>query len=242
MRIRLLTHFTLVTSTVLIATGALATITSPSPHRKVVDGIGNCVFSTEELLYQKDSSYQLTTEFTAPQAVHARCYYPKTLQEYKTMGKTHNSLRASSYFGSFGLKNESTSLSTNKYTVKKETSDQQRFDIDGTGENTDFGINNKITADKFGATQLRKATQNTEYAIDMGKYVKAMAEMAGKYPFTATFCIKNYIEYADESKVFKHFNEKTKTWSESLPTQVIKIAPLAEGCFDYTIKNASDVN
>lgn len=72
---------------------ALAGVTHPSPHRKVENGIGNCIFSSQPLKFQADSSYRPKRSFSQGEKVYARCYYPKTTGEYRNEGKLKSQLR-----------------------------------------------------------------------------------------------------------------------------------------------------
>lgn len=231
----------LMATLILSATAAGAAISQPSPHRKVdAQGIGNCVFGASELSYQKDSSYQLLTQFTAPQTVHVRCYFPKTLQEYTSNGSVYNSLRDRDlYWASIGFKGEqgTVRLTASTYGMTNPASDQQRFDIDGTAENTDFGL--RSFADSYGATAFRQKT--TDYAMNVGNYVKAMAHSAKKYPFTASFCVDVYTKIADKSQQETKYDEYGKKWvTRDVPIE--KDFLMARGCFDYTINSPGDVS
>jgi hypothetical protein len=225
-----------------ISASAWAAITHPSPHRKVdVQGVGNCVFSTAKLADQQDSAYALTGTFTAPQSVHARCYFAKAIHEYKSQGKDYNSIRDKNmYWASISVKSDNgsmTRLTGSTYPMNQPESDQHAFTVDGTAENTDFGLRSYPA--KFGAKNYRKKTD--DYAIDMANYVKAMAHSAKKYPYTANFCIDVYAKVADQSQQETKYDELGQKWvAKNIPLE--KDFVIAKGCFDYTIKSADAVS
>lgn len=226
------------------ASSALASITVPSPHRKIDSkGIGNCVFSTKTLDFKKDGSFSLTNKFTAPQEVHVRCYFPQTLKEYIPIGKIYNSIKErDKYYASLSVKSSDGGyfvISNPTYTYDDEVKDrdQQRYDIDGTADGTDFGMTER-DAERFGATEKRS---NGYSAVNMGNYVKAMAESAGKYPYTANFCVDTYVSMSDINKTVEKVNKSTNQ-REWVQEPVIKDHLMARGCFDYTINSASDVS
>ena len=230
--------------TLLAGTG-FATIKVASPHRKVdSQGIGNCVFSTSELGFQKDGSYKLTTQFTAPQEVHSRCYFPKMTKEYESLGKVYNSLRDKrEKYASFNVKGSHGlfQIDSMKFTYDDDNADwdQQRFDITGTAD-SDFMLYDR-DATRFGGVVKNAASTAGGLSLDLGNYVKAMAESDGKYPYTAKFCMDVNISVADDTKTVEKWdsNHQNREW---VKVPVYKTHALAQSCFDYTIKAASDVS
>lgn len=228
----------------LLAGSAFAAISTPSPHRKVDGkGIGNCVFSGAELGFKQDSSYKLKSSFTASETVHARCYFPQTLQDYKPLGKVLNELKENEqYWASLSVKGSNGYFTIDEmmFTVNKWESDQQRFDI--TGDATgDFGyeISRESEARRFGATVRNEDAGY--YAVNLAHYVKAMSESAGKYPYTANFCLDVFVKVADDTKTVEKFNQRTNQ-REWVKEPIIKQHLLAKSCFDYTLKSGSDVS
>lgn len=221
---------------------AWAALTHPSPHRKVdVEGVGNCVFSAARLADQQDKSYQLTQTLAAPQSVYARCYFAKAIHEYKSQGKDYNSLRdKNQYWAALSLKSDNgsmTRLTASPYIFSQATTDQQAFVIDGTAENTDFGLRSYPA--KFGAKNYRKKAE--DYAVHMPNYVKSLAHAAKKYPYTAHFCIDVYAKVADQSQQETKYDDLSKKWvTKNIPLE--KDFVIAKGCFDYTISSAEAVN
>ncbi|MBF2054235.1 MAG: hypothetical protein IGS03_12360 [Candidatus Sericytochromatia bacterium] len=228
----------------LLAGNAFAGITNPSPHRKVDGkGIGNCVFSDTELGFKQDSSYKLKSSFTASETVHVRCYFPQTLQEYKPLGKVLNELKENEqYWASLSVKGSNGYFTIDEmlFKVNKWESDQQRFDITGDASG-DFGyeISRESEARRFGATVRNEDAGY--YAVNLANYVKAMADSAGKYPYSANFCVDVFVKVADDTKTVEKINERTKL-REWVNEPIIKQYLMAKSCFDYTIKSASDVN
>lgn len=237
-----LTHVGMAFGISVCSASAWAAITHASPHRKVdVQGMGNCVFSAARLADQQDGSYQLTSVLNAPQPVHARCYFAKALYEYKSQGKDYNSLRdKNQYWAALSLKSDNGSmkrLADSSYTMQQPEADQQAFTIDGTAENTDFGLRSYPA--KFGAKNYRKKTE--DYAINMAYYVKALAHAGQKYPYTAHFCIDVYTKVADQSQQETKYDDLGQKWvTKNIPLE--KDVVIARGCFDYTIAQAETVS
>lgn len=229
---------------VLMAGSSWAAVSS-SPHRKVDGkGIGNCVFSTAVLSKNQDSSYQLTNSFKAPQEMHARCYFPETLESYKKVGKVFNGMRdKNQYWASISVKAGNGSYFTideslYEFDGSNDKWDQQRFDVDGTVAGSDFFVE-ESQAHRFGA--LDKRDNGLEYALHLPNYVKAMADSAGKYPYTANFCMDVYTVMADETQEETKYDERNKKWiTKQVP--IMKSHIISKGCFDYTVNSASDVS
>ena len=242
---KILVRLALTAGMTLIATQTMAAIQSASPHRKVdSQGIGNCVFSRSELGFQKDGSYQLTTKFTAPQAVHARCYFPKMTKEYESLGKVYNSLRDKrEKYASFNVKGSHGlfQIDSMKFTYDANNADwdQQRFDITGAAE-SDFMLYDR-DATRFGGVVKNAASTAGGLSLDLGNYVKSMAESDGKYPYTAKFCMDVNISVADDTKTVEKWdsNHQNREW---VKVPVYKTHALAQSCFDYTINAANDVS
>lgn len=241
MKFSLFTQIGITTAFLLMTSTALAAVKDASPHRKVDGkGIGNCVFSTSELSKGQDSSYTLSNSFTAPQSVHARCYFPDTLDAYTKVGKVFNSMRdENQYWTSLMIKGQGGLVVIDRGLYEMNpTWDQQRFDIDGTAENADFGLDESESA-RYGA--LVKSSDTSEYSLNLPNYVKAMAAAAGKYPYTASFCMDVYTDIADSVQTETKYDDFGKKWVTKDVPQV-KSYIISRGCFDYTINSASDVS
>jgi hypothetical protein len=234
------TRLGLASGMLLIAAAAQAAV-DPSPHRKVdAQGVGNCVFSTNELSRGEDSSYKLTNSFKAPQSVHARCYFPKTLDNYSSAGKFANSMRDThEYWTSLMIQRPDglTVIDRGLYDFDG-TWDQQRFDIDGTAENADFGLKGS-EAERYGASV--KSTDTSEMSLNLPNYVKALAVAANKFPYTAKFCMDVYTDIADSVHEESKYDDFSKKWITKQVPQT-KSYIISRGCFDYTINSASDVS
>ena len=83
---------------VLIALSAVALAGLKNPDstvRKIdADGVGNCVFSAGELLYDQESTYVIEESFsTKKPIVNIRCYYPNQVKDYFARGSFYNQMR-----------------------------------------------------------------------------------------------------------------------------------------------------
>lgn len=242
---KFLAQLALAAGMTLISTQTMAAIRVASPHRKVnADGIGNCVFSTSVLGFKQDSSYHLTTKFTAPQEVHARCYFPKMTKEYVSLGKIYNSLRdKKEKYASINVKGSHGLFEINqmKFTYGPNNADwdQQRFDITGKAD-SDFMLYDR-DAQRFGGVVKNSQSTVGGYSLNLANYTKAMAESNGNYPYTAHYCLDVTFRIADDTKVVEKWNSD-HTQREFVKEPVYKTHYISNSCFDYTINQASDVS
>ncbi|MCB9676254.1 MAG: hypothetical protein H6737_14120 [Alphaproteobacteria bacterium] len=200
-----------------IAGVASAGVTNESPHRKTVDGIGNCVFSAKEMPFQKDDTFELATKFEGPSPVYARCYYPKTVGEYRGEGKLHSQLRGDARTGPEVNRRLQFAPPNWFYahTVKAPTSDDTR-------DQTYLWIT------PSGQCDIRKVPR-TGACIDLDAEVRQLAEQEkASLPFTTKVCL--HID-------FDVVNEKIPN-----PENILEMidrkqfVTIAKGCFDYTVK------
>lgn len=234
----------LLTLTLGLAAATASQAAPASKYRQVdAQGVGNCLFSAQPLPFQQEAGYQPKTSFNAPEGVHARCYFPKPLSDYRSMGAVYNSLRdKNEYYAAFHLiPNDISSFKIDGRIFAPgplSQGEQQAFEIDGSAH-SDFGFYNDGDADKNGATVYIKDAER--YAFDIGRFTKLESLHAGKYPYTSKYCLDVYVLVADqisEESKYDDFSKKTiVTRKPVLRTQYI-----ARSCMDYTLKQAADVN
>jgi hypothetical protein len=201
----------LVSCAVLVALPAQAKINNPSKHRKVKNGVGNCIFSADKLPYKKEGQFKkLTTEFDEKtKVVYARCYFAKTMQEYESDGKVGNSMRSGTppeyyaYFhGHTGYKRARFT-----YKAKNKAKDQAYYYVGGPRPCDLCKDLSRLAKDRIKRYQIK----------------------AGKKSNTEKICVKVYYISADEKKWVWVRNRKEHH-------MVNKEKVLAEGCFNYTVK------
>lgn len=201
----------------LLATGNAAEINA-SPHRKVENGIGNCVFSRKELPFKKDATFAgLTTQFEGPGPVYARCYYPKTVGEYRNEGKLRSQIRGDAM---------------NKPSINRRL--QFATPVWYYQHTVDAGPKNLHRDQAYlwltpsGQCDMRKKPRTGE-CVNIEAEVRKMAEKEGaSLPFTTQVCM--HID-------FDVVNEKIPN-PDNVLEQIDKkqFVTIAKGCFDYTVK------
>jgi hypothetical protein len=238
-----LQRITLTTGLLLVAAGALAANQAPSPHRKVdTSGVGNCVFSNETLPFQKDSSYKLKTQFSVPEPVYARCYFPKQIQDYKSLGSVYNSIRDDNRYGAELIhqtaSNGFTMDQVNQGLNAAENGDQQAFDLAGTAS-SDFGYRDRAMAEREGAKEFNE--KKNRFILALPKLAKYLSLADKKYPYTINLCVRTFVTISNQIEEESKYDSSTK---KTIITKkpIYKTQTIAKGCFDYTIKKPEDVN
>lgn len=189
---------------------------------KVEQGIGNCIFSTMVLELGKEDTYKdVRSEFTAPEKVHVRCYFPKQLQDYEAKGKLSNSLRNGVYFDELTVESIKTTsgfkyeMETKYNEEKQKTWASGRFDLVLEADGCDW-----------------KYSPGYKECVDIEKDVREIAKQDKQaLPYTARVCVQVYMTYADDKKA--QWDEYSKSWETK---DVVYKTPLAESCFKYTVK------
>lgn len=200
-----------------------AKLTSPSKHRKVTKGIGNCVFSKAPLGFKKDASYKLSTDFKVAGDIHVRCYLPKILKDFMKIGKLKSSLRGMQRNGVGPPKQyfltrlqfeepirNFESLMT--YSSSIEHRDQVRLDMPVSGSPPDCDFD-------MGKFNKPKECANVN---DEVKYI-AQAKKS-KLPFKSKVCV--YVE-------FQYVDQKVRNKKLELVDRMMNQV-MAKGCFNYT--------
>jgi hypothetical protein len=225
----------------LIAAGAAgAEKLTKSKYRKLKRGVGNCVFSTQPLPFEKEDSYEVKKDFTSGDVVHARCYFGKQLQSFKKKGKLKNELRDENIYRARvdfepADKKLKKKLKRADKTKKKKASSEdavapvsfpkaiKRLSADGSDEwdQRDYRL------DPSHHRCLFPALDGESKCLDFDRAVKAYAkQLEQPLPFAAQVCMTTFVPYVD----------KTKKKGEAEAEDVVKEDVLAEDCFTWTAK------
>lgn len=199
---------------------------TPSKHRKIKKGVGNCVFAKQPLPFAKEKEWkEVTTTFTTGDTVHARCFYPKQLQAFAKKGKLMNELRDErTYRISLEVherkkrrvrKNKMppsvAALPVTIVRVKQdgeEEWDQREYELDPTSKRCLF-----------------KSHLGTNGCLDPERAAQELAMLAGKTGvFTAEMCLTTWVEYADK--------QKGQAGSGAVEA-IRKRDELTKGCFEW---------
>lgn len=216
-----------------------------SPLRKIdAQGIGNCVFSPQELPKGGEGTapYKaIKTDFTEGESVHVRCYWPKPLSAYRSAGKIANEIRDKNQY-SFGLfwmvpftdksgyderflqdmASEDASAAMNW--------DQQRFDLYDDHPDCDVRVQDERLKDQYGVTSPHRCLSLANFARTF-QPAKGMKSLR--------FCFKQYVDVADQTATYTgrdssdplRLRRSSRTMNDTYPVVI------AQGCFNYHLKS-----
>ncbi|MEZ4267360.1 MAG: hypothetical protein R3F39_13350 [Myxococcota bacterium] len=197
---------------------AEAKIIAPSKYRKVVDGVGSCVFSTDEVPFKKEDSYKVQTEFSGDDEIHLRCYFAKQLVDYRDQGKISSQLR--------GMEGGNPSISTRLQFAPPRW--QYRGNIKVTEAALDW---DQMRADlvRSGDCNYRKEPKEGSPCINIAEEVRNLVRDEGhSLPYTTEICVHFEFDVVEE-KIPNPKNVLEMIDKKSFVT-------LAKGCFKYTLK------
>ncbi|MCR9130693.1 MAG: hypothetical protein NXI12_14355 [Alphaproteobacteria bacterium] len=229
----------LVAGAALVLAGGSAHAQSSRYAQVDSDGVGNCIFSNQELSYQQEGSAAYRnnkTEFSNGENVHVRCYFAQPLGQYRSNGRLSNSLRdGRGYFVDFELRDPARPGSMGPDIVSGQHYDydssdasmtQQRFDI-GDMADCDF---------RLPESENRRWGNSASRCTDLNHFTRRVAEEAGaSLPFTATYCVRVFMQFADVIDERREFDSNTGSWRTSRAPRIMDHR-IAESCFDYTVR------
>lgn len=215
-----------------VAWPANAELSTRSKHRKVKNKVGNCIFSTQPLEFEKDDSYKgLSTKFQTGDVVHARCYWPSKLQEFSGWGKVRNDLRDDKPRFRVDVTVEKPLKKGKKpKKAKKPKKGEEAPPEDATGPVDRLPLDTvRVSArgseewDQWGYEldpKARKCLFPARYGpfncYDVDSAVRELARLQKQeLPFTAEVCLRTYVELEEK---------------EGKPQTM----DIAKGCFDFT--------
>ena len=231
-------------ATILATPAAKAGISNPSNYRQIdANGVGNCVFSPQELPYQNESApgYRaIKTEFSEGENVHVRCYWAKTASEFQNVGRIWNSIRDNSRFHSSliwvrppELKADAPDFFINSVQTPVDAqfaaADQQRFDIVEASD-CDFQIINFPKQEEYGVSSPNNC-------IDLAGFARAMRpKYALSDPATFEFCVQQYVEAADTETPRQEWDRTLGRYRYSTQRNEYRHL-MARGCFTYRLND-----
>lgn len=209
------------------AGAAFADLRTPnSTYRAVKDGVGNCIFSTGDLPFDKEASYRdVKTSFgTGDVPVQIRCYYPKQLKEYVPLGRFWNQIRDEGVWNNlFTIESKGGRLQFDRVGEYRPTSeslewDQMRMMIEHPGGRCNFKDDSKLGKDG---------------CVDIDKQVRALAAAEGAaLPYTAKVCISMTVKWADNFK--ERYDDFREAWVKEKTD--LRMDYVALSCVEYTAK------
>lgn len=220
-----------VTVVALLAGASSAKIVGKSKYRKVKRGVGNCIFSGQELPFERDRSYKdIRAKFKTGDVVHARCYWPTQLKDYVSKGKRTNLLREkrAAYRTSLDVR------SIKKPKKKGETPmELDRLIAPSRLEGSEVWDQREYSFDPQNAGKCSFKSHMGVGCLDLDKAVDLLSKMDAtpERPYTAEVCVRTYIEYSDETAMVVDKETGKKVEGEKTITE-----ELSKGCFKYTIE------
>lgn len=236
--------FSLLLAATLGVAAATPAAAQSSPLRKVdAQGIGNCVFSPQELPKGGEGTapYKaIKTDFTEGESVHVRCYWPKPLSAYRSAGKIYNEIRDKNQYSYalFWMEPGINGAPDREYMVQDMASedaagafswDQQRFDLYDDAPDCDIKVQDGKLKSDYGVTSPNRC-------LGLANFARTFVSAKGLG--TLRFCFKQYVEVADRTATYTGLDSsdpwrrRTVSTTENDTYKVV----LAEGCFNYHLK------
>lgn len=217
-------------SLTIVASGTTASA-QQSRHRTVVNGVGNCLFSTLILDYQNDDApgyRRVTQTFQSGDQVYVRCYFPEQLGKYASLGRAYNTMRK---YGSYNLdlvaiQPNGRELLVSKYggTYDRETRDQIRLDIITSGD-CDMSLD-AAQASRWGIS-TRKQGKSIKFCPDMQRITRQI--QSGASP--VRYCLTVYVPWTDETQTIRTVHQGEVQYQQRPANVQRKV--IAQGCFTY---------
>lgn len=208
-------------------------IAEANPHKKITNGVGNCIFSAGEMPKDKFGTWKVASKFKAGDAVYMRCFFPKALKDFAKDGKMKNSMRAPieesisaqgseypTYYASITWQDDKSKWwhMANQSYVESETGTwtEVRFD-------QPYGDAATKDTCSFKLAKFNKPEDCVSLETE-SKNLASMLKKTGTY--NAEVCLDVYAYKVDKKKTV---NLKTVDDIQNLP--------MARGCFTYSVSN-----
>lgn len=218
-----------------------------SPLRKVdAEGIGNCVFSPQELPKGGEGTapYKaIRSDFNEGESVHIRCYWPKKLAAYRAAGKIFNEIRDKNQYsyalywmapGVDGAPPYETFMQDMASADASEAMawDQQRFDLYDDHPDCDVRVQDDKLKSMYGVTSPHRCLSLSAYAR------KQRQTPAGAGLETFRFCFRQYVEVADDTVTWsgRDSSDPLRLRTHRTTENNIRQVVIARGCFNYHLK------
>lgn len=216
-----------------------------SPLRKIdAQGIGNCVFSPQELPKGGEGTapYRaIKTDFTEGESVHVRCYWPKPLSAYRSAGKIANEIRDKNQysFGLFWMAPFTDKPGYDERLLQDMASedaasamswDQQRFDLYDNNPDCDVKVQDGELKRQYGVTSPHRC-------LSLANFARTFTQARGLK--SLRFCFKQYVDVADQTATYTgrdssdplRLRRSSRTMNDTYPVVI------AQGCFNYHLKS-----
>ncbi len=214
--------------TLLLCRGASADLSTPnSTLRKVTNGVGNCIFSTASLPFEKESTYSGVKEaFTSPdRLVEVRCYQAKRTMDYASQGAVYNQIRDDNTWHNY-VTVESIS---GKHLQYEQLGEYHPSDDSNTWDQMRMKVWNEQGKCNF----KDRSDLGTDGCLDVEKQVRALAAKdGGKLPYTGKVCVSLYFKWTDT------YNEVLGADGKVVSRERTRVEPqyMAQSCAQYTVE------
>jgi hypothetical protein len=237
-------HLTLGTALAMALSLPQPAAAQASPLRKVdADGVGNCVFSPQELPKGGEGTAPynaIREDFNEGESVHIRCYWPKKLAAYRTDVKIFNEIRDKNQY-SFALywmmPGVDGGAEVERFVQDMASDDatgafnwdQQRFDLYDNNPDCDIKVQDGKLQSDYGVTSPYRCLSLANFArtFSLAQGLKSLR-----------FCFKQYVEVADRTATYTGLDSSDPWRRRTVSTTMndtYKLV-LAQGCFNYHLK------
>lgn len=201
---------------VLLSLLSATLVTPDSTHRKVTDGVGNCIFSAEGLPFGKEEVYKPETSFsTSHPILEWRCYFPKQVKEYREVGAFYNQLRDEGQYTTY---------------LSIEVPDGGRTFFEAMGTITPDSDSYEWDQQRTIASGKGCYKRDGE-CIDLDKQVRALAkEEKAALPYTAEVCFSHSFKWTDAYE--EAWDDFSQTWKKTRTK--VESQKMAVGCVSWT--------
>ncbi len=205
----------------LLATTVSADIVVESEYRKINNyGVGNCIWSSGHLYFQKDAEWQVTREFgTGNLPKEIRCFYPNRVMDYMDKGAFYNQLRdENQYYGYFTIEYPDDGPThyeeLSSFSMTSDTMGWDQGRIIASGEKCEFDDDSR-----------------NDGCVDVDLQAIEMAQKKGAaFPYTVELCYSRYFKWTD------HYEERYDDFRGAWVKERANVAAhhMAAGCVTYT--------
>ena len=217
----------LIVATSALVLGLPPTTANAANYKKIdKNGVGNCIFSSSPMPKDKEATYKVESSFKPGDDIYVRCYFGKSIQDFSKDGRMKNSLRGpieatiaaqaegAAYYSTITWQDDASKWwHRNRYAyVASET---------GAGEQQRFDLPAKESPD----CDYRMVKFNSNACVSVETETRNLGKNLGKTgTYTTEVCIDVFYDKVDKTKRVN-----------ATDVDVVEWAPMAKGCFKYTV-------
>jgi hypothetical protein len=194
---------------------------------RIKAGVGNCIFSTAPLGYQKEASYKgVKPEYgTGDVPIEMRCYMEKKLGQLVSLGAMYNQMRDDGDFNNYFTIQSIKSGKTHWQMLGRYTTDKTVLGWDQ--------LRMKISSPNGRCNIKDRGDLGRNGCVDIDAQVKALAQKEGAaLPYTASICMSIQLKWSDKYKVQISQDGRAVEAKRTRVNQKV----LAQSCVKYTAR------